>query len=239
VLGRYLEIGIPTSDIQASIAFYEQLGFSQAPTGETWSHPYAVLTDGRLTLGLHGGGVTQPRLTFVQPELRRHVDALQASGVDVEHLRLATDEFNELTFTGAGGVPVHLVEARTYSPTPPNGISESACGYFSEWGWPVRSFEDIGAFWERLGFVSLDESNEPFTRLSVTSSTFNLAFYRSRALRRPVLTFEDADMTRRIADLRSRGFDFSDEMPDALDERENGVLVAPEGTRLLLMNSTD
>jgi hypothetical protein len=31
----------------------------------------------------------------------------------------------------------------------------------------------------------------------------------------------------------------SDEMPDTLDESANGVLIAPEGTRLLLLTATD
>jgi hypothetical protein len=31
----------------------------------------------------------------------------------------------------------------------------------------------------------------------------------------------------------------SDEMPDTLDESGNGVLIAPEGTRLLLLTATD
>jgi hypothetical protein len=31
----------------------------------------------------------------------------------------------------------------------------------------------------------------------------------------------------------------SDEMPDTLDESGNGVLIAPEGTRLLLLTAAD
>ena len=62
---------------------------------------------------------------------------------------------------------------------------------------------------------------------------------RSRAFRQPVLTFEDDNMAERLAVLREREFKLSDEMPDALDERESGVLIAPEGTRLLLMPARD
>jgi hypothetical protein len=44
-------------------------------------------------------------------------------------------------------------------------------------------------------------------------------------------------MRERLARLRESGFKLSDEMPDSLDEGENAVLQAPEGTRLLLMRS--
>jgi catechol 2,3-dioxygenase-like lactoylglutathione lyase family enzyme len=238
VLGRFLEIGIPTNDIQASLAFYEALGFTQALTGETWTHPYAVVTDGRLFLGLHAAAMPAPRVTFVLPELRRHVSALESAGIIVESMQLATDAFNELSFNAPPQITVHIIEARTFSP-PALSDTESACGYFSEWGWPVRDFAGIGEFWEQLGFVVWGTDEAPFPRLSLTSDGINLGFYRSRALRHPVLTFEDENMADRIAALRAKGFEFSDEMPDALDDTQNGVLIAPEGTRLLLLNSTE
>jgi hypothetical protein len=64
----------------------------------------------------------------------------------------------------------------------------------------------------------------------------NVALYRTRAFRQPMLTFEDADMAGRIEQLRTRAQRLSDEMPDSLDEGSNAVLIAPEGTRLLLLN---
>ena len=53
MLGQFHEISVETTDIRASVEFYERLGFSQATTTDTWSHPYGVLTDGRVFLGLH------------------------------------------------------------------------------------------------------------------------------------------------------------------------------------------
>ena len=45
-------------------------------------------------------------------------------------------------------------------------------------------------------------------------------------------------MPQRLARLRDRGMKVSDEMPDTLAESGNGVLIAPEGTRLLLLTAT-
>src|SRR5690606_39173332 len=102
---------------------------------------------------------------------------------------------------------------------------------------PVREPAEARAFWEPLGFVAMEEELDPFPRTELTSDHLNLAFYRSRALRHPVLAFRDDDMRERLARLRERGLPLSDEMPDALDDRLNGVLIAPEGTRLLLMQT--
>ena len=83
MLGRFLEYSLPTPDIQASLDFYTRLGFSQADVGEAWSHPYAVVTDGRIYLGLHQEAVA-PALTFVKPELLKNLEILEARGLDFE-----------------------------------------------------------------------------------------------------------------------------------------------------------
>ncbi len=68
-LGRFLEISLATADVAESLAFYEALGFVQASVGEAWPHPYAVVTDGRLCLGLHGLDFDGPLPTWVAPSL--------------------------------------------------------------------------------------------------------------------------------------------------------------------------
>lgn len=236
-LGRFLEISLHTPAIRQSLEFYESLGFAQAAVGETWPHPYAVVTDGRLFLGLHGRDIRSPSLTFVLPQLELGVTRLKDLGVTFDEERFGDDVFNQAMFRDPGGQSVMLLEARTFSPPQLDAPLASACGYFSEFGIPVRVADSARTFWESIGFVALEEESQPFARTPLTSDRLNLALYRTRALRQPVLTFEDRDMPQRLARLRERGVRVSDEMPDTLDESANGVLIAPEGTRLLLLQS--
>ena len=238
-LGRFLEIGIGTPVIRESLDFYESLGFVQTAVGETWSHPYAVVTDGHLFIGLHGRDMPSPSLTFVLPELRLGVGRLKERGVTFEEERFGDEAFNQAQLRDPGGLCVTLLEARTFSPPQLDAPIESACGYFSELGIPARAAAEARAFWESIGFVALDEEAQPFPRTPLVSDGVDLALYRTRALRQPVLTFEDSDMSQRLMRLRARGVQVSDEMPDTLDESRNGVLVAPEGTRLLLLSEAD
>lgn len=233
--GRFLEISVQSDDVLASLQFYESLGFCTV-AGETWPHPYAVITDGRLYLGLHQQSLPSPTLTFVQPELRAHAAALR-SQFAVEYERLGTDEFHEIGCRDPDGGPVRLLEARTFSPPPLAAGFASSCGYFMELSLLTRAPDAARHFWEQLGFVALDEEPAPFKRLPLTSAHLNIGLHGSRALRRPVLLFESQDMQERLASLRERGFTIGDEMPEALDEHCNGVLTAPEGTRLLLTQS--
>jgi hypothetical protein len=134
---------------------------------------------------------------------------------------------------------VNVLEARTFSPPQFDSQPATTCGYFTEFGLPAREQGPMRVFWEALGFVAWEEESEPFARTAITSDHLNLSLYRTRAFRQPLLTFEDRDMRERLARLKERGFQLSDEMPDSLDESCNAVLVAPEGTRLLLLQSQD
>ena len=237
MIGRFLEISVFAPEIRESLAFYESLGFAQAKVGEVWPYAYAVVTDGRVFIGLHAERIHSPTLTFVVPQLRKRLADLEHMGVQFEHLDLSDDTFNQATFKDPSGQLVNLLEARTFSPPQLEGGSESTCGYFVEYGIPGKDADATRAFWEPLGFVALEEISLPIPKLEFTSDWLNLALYRSRALRQPVLTFEDDHMRERLSRLRERGLMLSDEMPDTLDDSQNAVLIAPEGTRLLLQQS--
>jgi hypothetical protein len=239
MLGRFLEISLYAPEIRESLEFYERLGFVQAPVGETWPYPYAVVTDGRLFLGLHGAVIRSPALTFVLPGLARGLETLRQRGVTFDQERVGNDVFNQATFTDPTGQCVNLLEARTFSPLHTASMTASTCGYFVEYGMSVKDATLSAAFWELLGFVAMEETLLPFARTPLTSDLLNLGLYRTRAFRQPLLTFEDPDMPERLARLREKGIALSDEMPDSLDERENAVLTAPEGTRLLLLRSDE
>jgi hypothetical protein len=237
MFGRFLEISVHAPEIRESLAFYESLGFVQAPVGETFNHPYAVVTDGRLFLGLHGRPLRSPALTFVMPRLMQGMEQLEQLGIKFEDMQLGNEVFNRLSFRDPSGQCVNVFEARTFSPPQFESQPATTCGYFTEYGLPAREQGPMRVFWEALGFVAWDEQPEPFARTAITSDYLNLALYRSRGLRHPVLTFEDRDMRERLVQLKERGYQLSDEMPDSLDESCNAILIAPEGTRLLLLQS--
>jgi len=237
MLGRFLEISVHAPDVAESLAFYESLGFVQAVAGDVWSHPYAVITDGRLFLGLHQYRFPSPALTWVHPELADRLPLLRELGIEFEFERLGADVFNEVGFLDPHGQMVALLEARTYSPPDLPPAQTSACGDFAEYALPVRQFEPGRQFWEALGFVSLDAGDSPFPRLTLTSDHLNIGLYRTRSIKGPSLVFEGQQMGQRIADLRDRGLAISDDLPDGLDDAHNGSLAAPEGTRLLLLDA--
>ncbi len=234
MIGRFHEISVHAPDLLDSLAFYERLGFSQVTVGEAWPYPYAVVADGRLAIGLHGRELAQsPLLAFVLPDLLEHLGSLEQHGIEILERRLGSDVFNEASFETTGQ-RIRLLEARTHSPAPQSQRENSRLGWFEEYVLPVPDIKQAEQAWERIGFVPAEEGDEPYPHIGLTSDSLNVALIRTSLLKRPALMFAEEDMPMRIAGLVDAGFEMSRRMPGALDPERHALLIAPEGTQLLL-----
>jgi catechol 2,3-dioxygenase-like lactoylglutathione lyase family enzyme len=234
VLGRFLEFSLATPDIQASLDFYTRLGFSQAQVGEAWSHPYAVVTDGRICLGLHQEAIPAPSITFVKPDLLKHLETFEKHGLKFEFRRLGNDVFNEVGWFDPSGQLIRLIEARTFSPSKRVGTDTSKCGYFLEIALPTPILDVSKAYWEGFGFVGIDETDDPLPHVSCTSDFIDLGLYDPAHLRRSTLRFEADDVGGTLARLAEIGISPTGEIPQPLRTMPAAVLIAPEGTPILL-----
>ncbi len=233
MLGRFLELSLPAPRILESWQFYQRLGFTSALVGETWTHRYSVVTDGRLVIGLHDEGtVTAPLLSYVLPELARELPAIEALGIDFDHRQLADDAFNDAVFTAPDGQQVRLLEARTFSP--PDHPPLSRLGWFEEYALPVSDLTAARTYWERLGFVTASEGDDPWPHLSLTSDTFDIGLYLTRELPRPTLVFSADDGVELREGLAEIGVEPELRLPRGLDADAHILVVAPEGTRILI-----
>lgn len=233
--GRFHELSLSTSDISASLEFYESLGFWQAPTGDAWPHRYGVVTDGRVVLGLHEAP-DFGALTFVHPDLAAVADALDGARVDLTLRQTDPEVFNQIEFADPAGQKVRMVAARTFSPAD-GGLEGPACGYFAHYSMPARDRDAVAAFWEPLGFVAMPPEESPYELQSLTSDGIDLALHSPRLLPTPALVFCEEDMEERIRQLRHRGLEL-EPPPRALAAAGNGMLEAPEGTLLLLLKGS-
>jgi catechol 2,3-dioxygenase-like lactoylglutathione lyase family enzyme len=239
VLGKFHEISIGTADIAESVSFYERLGFTQVGTNDTWQHPYGVLTDGKLFLGLHQFKFPSPTITYVKSGVAQHSAAIAKHGIELAWKRLGDDAFNEVGFLDPSGQAVRVQEAPTHFASDREIAEPSLCGDFAEFSLPANDFAQMRDFWEPLGFVAMGESETPYLRMSMTSDHLDLGVHRPRTLEAPMVVFTSADMGERIERLRSIGVELSGELPRGLDPRHNALITAPEGTVLLLLPALD
>jgi catechol 2,3-dioxygenase-like lactoylglutathione lyase family enzyme len=239
VLGRFLEFSIVTPDIRASLDFYVKLGFSQAEVGDAWTHPYAVLTDGRICLGLHEHAAFAPSTTFIKPDLLQYLDSLEKLGLTFEFRRLGNDVFNEIGWLDPSGHLIRLVEARTFSPSKRKTIETSLCGYFREIALPAPNLETAKGHWEQFGFVGMDEPDAMLPHVSCTSDTVDIGLYEPAHLQGPTLLFEVEDLGKTLTRFAAIGIAPNARVPAPLRQMPVAILTAPEGTNILLSTVQD
>jgi len=222
--GRFLELSVPTADVLRSLNFYRALGFGELPAGDIRPWHYAVVTDGGIALGLHGGGIEETALCFVRPNLAGQVRTLEAAGYDFEFSRLGAEEFHEAALRSPDGHLLLMIEARTFSPGGAGPGTDALLGRCGEVLLDCADLPASRAFFAAAGFLEAG-SDEATVRLGAPGITLAL-----RESRRPgglALRFHARDPAAVAQRL------------DALDlpvsrGPEGRVLRAPEGTRLAI-----
>lgn len=230
---RFLEISLPSADLMASMDFYRLLGFTELATNDAHEHPYAVVSDGRASIGLHGRAAAGPELSFVSPGLADAVAAGVPAGLNPVTTRLGEDDFHRARFVDADGHVLTLLEARTFSPPAATDARDSLLGYFEGVALPCVDLDSGARRWEALGFVALDDENGAATSVTLTSDAVNLILKTAPQPRETALWFSGVDIGKRIETLRQRGVELVQEIPG-----EHGVqLRTPEGLLLCLFDS--
>ena len=223
--GKFLELSIPTPDIQASLGFYRDLGFVELPTGDIRTQYYAVVTDGRIAIGLHGGSLEQPALSFVQSDVAARVRELEAAGIEMQLRRLGVQEFNEASFYDPDENLVMLLEAPTFSPiAAEQELRAPAVGQTLSIRMASRRPEETIDFWVSHGFARDDDGD--LYRLLAPGLVLELDS-RARGIL-PTLTFRCGDTDYLYAVLERSGI-------EATAGAREIRLTAPEGTRLAVL----
>jgi catechol 2,3-dioxygenase-like lactoylglutathione lyase family enzyme len=231
LLGTFHEISIAVPDVRAAVEFYERLGFTQATTTDAFTHPYGVLTDGRLFIGLHQRPGPSPILTFVRPGIAASLGAFAAAGIHLTSCHVGEEVFNEIAFADPSGQTVAVLEARTYSPVARAVTDTSLWGAISGVNHPAPARE----FWEPLGFVAADETSAPYPHLTLFSDHLDLAFHQPGLSARALLVFRGAGMAAHIERLRELGLGCDSAPAIAGGQAASGLLHSPDGTALLLL----
>lgn len=151
MLGRFLEISVACENPLAVLGDFLEFGFRELSVGDVWSHPYAVVSDGVLNVGLHGYQFDSPALTFVQNDLDRWVQAYRLQDIELAFEKLSSESFNEIGFIDPGGQMCAVLESRTFSPPPFDDDSFTVLGRFKALELPCSDRDASRAFWRKLG----------------------------------------------------------------------------------------
>jgi catechol 2,3-dioxygenase-like lactoylglutathione lyase family enzyme len=101
--GTFGEYALPTSDIQASRAFWEQLGFQTLHSTDE-PEPFTILSDDLIVIGLHQtSDFSEPHITYFAPDMAERIQAFQAEGLPITPMPAEDGSIVNATLTGPGG----------------------------------------------------------------------------------------------------------------------------------------
>lgn len=227
--GRALELALGTTGPRVSFEWWSRLGLEPATAGDTWSHPYGVLTAPGLAIGLHGAPIPTPMPTLVRADVAGLAPLLEERGVEVEDLRLGSEVFNELSFADPAGMRVRVLEARTFSP--PASPGRPRIGRFLAASWPAADPEPVARFWERLHVQC--EPVEDWALLRADLEGLRVAWHAPRVAAEPLLVFEAGPLPALRASLQA--LDLQPLVRGLGLARPHLVLRSPEGLKIALL----
>ena len=151
-LGRFHEISISTRDLATSLQFYEMLGFARGRVGDAWPHPYAVVTLGGLTIGLHEYKFPSPSFTSVHADIPGTLERFKSAGAVIAFAKTGPDCFKEFGLRDPAGHMITLLERPThlddaFDPS----RSSPTLGEFVAYSLPTAASEISAGFWQALG----------------------------------------------------------------------------------------
>ncbi len=239
-LGHLLEISISVDEPAAALATFRSLGLREVPVADFAPGPRAVVTDGRLALGLYGAerDVDGPTPTFVRPNLRAHVGAIEAAGIELLEADLADDTFHRAAFGDPNDLRAVLLEARTFAPVEPETGLVPACGHFVELSVATRSLDESTSFWTSLGFSVVAEHDSPHPSRRLEGHGLVLGFHETGRFR-TALTFAAPQFDARVEYLRAKGFTPRLSSPLTVGAARSATLVVPGNVSFFLLDVDD
>lgn len=226
--GRFLEFSIPTADIRASLDFYLRLGFSELSVGDIHDYYYAVVTDGRIAIGLHAAGIDESALSFVNTDVGAIAHSISTQqDAEIVFSRLGAEDFHEIGIYAPDAHLLVILEARTFSQADFSRQPEPLIGRCTEISLGCRDLLSATAFWSKAGFIANDDAATDSIELLAPGLRLCL-----RANLRPgtkTLRYAPDDYGEMLERLGAAG------IPQR-GAGHNCQITAPEGTRLDIIN---
>ena len=224
--GQFLEFSVPTDDIQASLNFYLELGFSELPVGDIRDYHYGVVTDGRIAIGLHAGGIDQPALSFIKSDVASYLRDINPDDDELAFSRLGSETFNEIGVYTPDGHLLIMMEARTFSRADLSELPTPTIGHSVEISLGCQDTGKTTSFWTDAGFMALADTADDAIELLAPGLRLGLQTHLSPG--QSALRFMSADLNQTLKVLAQRNLTVH-------QIGSNHRLTTPESTHLDLV----
>ncbi len=244
-LGEVNTVTIASTDLETSLAFYQQLGFTELFRAD-FPFPWIQISDGALLIMLRQDKNPYIAFTYYVNEMDKVIAQLKLSGTSprsmptpdkmIQRFLLSTDEGHNITlvtyvegFVQPTGATMLTMQPQDFSN--PEKYTNKTCGMFGEFAFPVINLEKSIAFWEKLGYKSLSKKSSPYPWAILTDGLGIVGLHQTNHFSVPTITFFASDMKDKIENLKRKGLNNFSETGN-----NNIVLTTPEHQKINLFS---
>lgn len=245
-LGNVSQITIGTSDLAASLAFYQKMGF-RIVNQNTEPNPWAQVTDDTILILLNQDGMQYIGFTYFNPQMAPIVAKLKAAEVPI----IMEIENVQVIFSSPSGFWISLINydasqmfqpaGKTLADIPQDQWGDapapnSNLGIFGELATPVQDLDTEIAFWEMIGF-KVSKFGGPYPWAIGQDGQNVIGLHNTTEFKQPAITFFAKDMADKIKALKANGLDsFAPFGGTGGNNDANQILNTPEGQRFFLFS---
>lgn len=238
ILGDRAYITLNVEDLNASLLFFQKLGFKTLDKPAD-SKDWALLTDDAILVLLNQAPEPFRGLTYMSADMPQRTLTLQQNGVDFEEVN--SDDNNDLiqaTFTAPGDIGISLLRFNPTGLPEPDLNTDTRCGVFGEFYVTVDDLEKATSFWKEIGFQTLHTTDTPYPHSILSDGHLIMGLHQTEEQQPPALSYFAPDMPMRMRGLKLEGLEFSDEFKDDSGNVHGGVVQSPDGFRVYLFEGS-
>ncbi len=244
-LGTVTAITITTPDLENSLKYYQQLGFSEFMRAD-FPFPWIQITDGALLIMLRKDDKPYIALTYYVNEIDNVITFLKNNAVPFKEMPVPGGMLKRFLITTPDGMNISLVgiaEGFVQPPGPtmltmapedygnPDKYVNKVSGMFGEFAHPVKELAASIAFWEKLGFVALSKFTSPYPWAIMSDGLAVVGLHQTNHFTKPAITYFAKDMKEKIEKLKAGGLENYTEQGSS-----NIILTTPEKQTINLFN---
>jgi len=252
VLGKISQVTIGTSDVQASVAMYEKMGFRKI-NSNTMPNPWVQLTDDSILILLNQDGMQYMGLTYFAADMDKRVKRLEEEGLTLVQKLEHEGRLTQAILMSPDQFFIALVNhdaSNMFQPTgkkfgdfwgdegiiTPIEYPNEVCGIFGELCHPVKDLQISLAFWKLLGFTADRVFEKPYPWAIVEDGKNIIGLHQTSDFDTPALTYFALDMGERIKRVRENGVDSIKIFEGTGGDEKNVVVTTPEGQKFFLFS---
>jgi catechol 2,3-dioxygenase-like lactoylglutathione lyase family enzyme len=243
-LGEISAFTINSPDLEASLQFYQKLGFKEVMRSD-FPFPFIQVTDDAILIMLRKSDEPYIALTYYTNDAGKPVSELEKKGIEFLSTPKQGDLVKKFLFQSPDGANISIVEMPTGFSKPggktmltmdqsdymkPDTYTNQIAGMFGEFAQSVADLEKSIEFWEKIGFTTLSKYSSPGPWAILSDGLSVVGLHQSNEFESATITFFASDMQAKIENLKKQGLTFKDMGPG------NGELTTPEQQKVFLFN---